>query len=368
MNENTITWQEIRKSNPEDYVYVDVRGKVAYDHGHIPKAVCLDEQEGTLEQLPEDKKLILYCTYGEKSQKFVERLRNMGRDAWNLSGGYRQWLFHNFSQLSKEELERYDRQIILPQVGSEGQTRLKNARVLIVGAGGLGAPAALYLAGAGVGTIGIVDADKVSIHNLQRQIIHTMDRENMNKAQSAKHTIEGLNDHVTVNTYEEYLTPQNVERILKDYDFVIDAVDNFETKFLINDACVLAKKGFCHGGILQFQGQVMTYEPGESPCYRCIFEEIPQEGSVPNCSQAGVIGAVAGIIGCIQALEAIKYILQIGKLLTGRMYVLDGLTMEGRIVKFPHKNPHCRVCGEHGNIKDVKENQKEYMQKGCLIP
>ena len=156
--------------------------------------------------------------------------------------------------------------------------------------------------------------------------------------------------------------------MFKEYDFIIDAVDNFETKFLINDTCVLLKKPFCHAGILQFQGQVMTYVPEENqPCYRCIFEEIPESGSVPNCSQAGIIGAVAGIIGCIQALEAIKYLLGIGKLLTGKMLVMDGLTMNTRVVKFPSKNKNCRVCGEHADIMSVKENRMEYVGAACPI-
>ena len=251
---------------------------------------------------------------------------------------------------------------------SDGQKKLKKSKVLIIGAGGLGAPAALYLAGAGVGTIGIVDADDVSVSNLQRQIIHTSKREGTNKAESAKKSILELNEHIKVNTYPEYLYADNAEELFKEYDFIIDAVDNFETKFLINDTCVLLKKPFCHAGILQFQGQVMTYVPEEDqPCYRCIFEEIPESGSVPNCSQAGIIGAVAGIIGCIQALEAIKYLLGIGELLTGKMLVMDGLTMNTRVVKFPSKNKNCRVCGEHADIMSVKENRMEYVGAACPI-
>lgn len=248
-------------------------------------------------------------------------------------------------ELSPEELSRYHRQMILPQVGSEGQKKLKNAKVLIVGAGGLGSPAALYLAGAGVGTIGIIDADEVSISNLQRQILHDMASEHMNKALSAKQALQRLNHHVEVRAYPDYLTPENAREIIGAYDFVIDAVDNFKTKFLINDTCVRLKKAFCHAGILQFVGQVLTYVPEQGPCYRCIFEEVPDEGAVPNCSQAGIIGAVAGIVGSIQALEAIKYLVGAGELLTGKMLIVDGLSMRMRLAAFPNNNKNCRACG-----------------------
>ena len=265
----------------------------------------------------------------------------------------------NDEKISPLELERYDRQMILTQVGSEGQKKLKKARILIVGAGGLGSPAALYLAGAGVGTIGIMDADDVNVSNLHRQIIHSIERVGMNKAESAKTAIAQQNELVQVKTYPFFLTAENAEEIISAYDFVIDAADNFETKFLINDTCVLLGKPFCHAGVLQFQGQIMTYVPGEYPCFRCVFEEIPEKGTVPNCSQAGIIGAMAGMIGSIQALEAIKYILGAGELLTGKMMVFDGLTMRTRVVPFEKKNESCRVCGKK-QIQSVKENAGEY--------
>ncbi|MCM1507696.1 MAG: HesA/MoeB/ThiF family protein [Ruminococcus flavefaciens] len=248
-------------------------------------------------------------------------------------------------ELDNEELDRYSRQIILSQVGTDGQRKLKNAKVLIIGAGGLGSPAAMYLAGAGIGTIGIMDADIVSVSNLQRQIMHNTENTGLNKAESAKLTLQKLNDKVTVKAYPYFLTAENAEQTISEYDFIIDAVDNFETKFLINDTCVLLKKPFCHAGIIGFEGQVMTYVSGNAPCYRCIFEEIPEHGMIPNCSQAGIIGAVAGIIGSIQALEAIKYILNIGELLTGKMLIIDGLSMKTRIAKFSVRNKNCKVCG-----------------------
>ncbi|MCM1230886.1 MAG: HesA/MoeB/ThiF family protein [Ruminococcus flavefaciens] len=266
---------------------------------------------------------------------------------------------YNFTELDGEEIERYNRQIILPQVGTDGQIRLKNAKVLIIGAGGLGSPTAMYLAGAGIGTIGIMDADTVSISNLQRQILHNTENTGMNKAESAKSALHKLNDKITVKAYPYFLTAENAEQIIGGYDFIIDSADNFETKFLINDTCVLLKKPFCHAGITGFEGQVMTYVPENKPCYRCIFEEIPEQGTIPNCSQNGIIGAVAGIIGSIQALEAIKYILNIGELLTGKMFIADGLSMKTRIAKFPVRNKNCRVCGENPKIKSI--NPENYV-------
>lgn len=266
----------------------------------------------------------------------------------------------SLGNLQEREMERYERQIILPGVGLKGQKKLKHAKVLIVGAGGLGSPAALYLAGAGIGKIGIADADEVSLTNLHRQILHKTQNEGKNKAESAKEGLLQFNDEVHVVTYPYFLTPDNISDIIAGYDFIIDAVDNFETKFLINDACVIAGKPFCHAGILQFQGQIFTYVPGQGPCYRCIFEEIPSKGSIPNCSQVGVMGPTVGVLGCMQALEAMKYILGIGKLLTGRMYIFDGLTMTSRIAKFPKSSSHCRVCGLGKDIFDVYENREEY--------
>lgn len=260
----------------------------------------------------------------------------------------------------KPETERYGRQILLPEVGLEGQHKLEHARVLVIGAGGLGSPAALYLAGAGIGTLGIADADQVSLSNLHRQILHTTASVGKNKADSARDSLYRLNDSVQIITYPYPVTPGNIGEMIRGYDFVIDAVDNFETKFLINDACVIAGKPFCHGGVLRFQGQVMTYVPGKGPCYRCVFEEIPEPGSVPVCSQVGVIGPAVGVIGCIQALEAIKYILSAGELLTGKMYIFDGLRMKTRIAEFPRPSETCRVCGPKKNILDVLENHGEY--------
>ena len=268
------------------------------------------------------------------------------------------------SILTAEEYLRYDRQIILSQIGEKGQIKLKNSGVLIVGAGGLGSPAALYLAGAGVGRIGIIDADSVSASNLQRQIVHSMKTEGVNKALSAKQRLEELNSNIEVEAFPFSLTPENAEEYIGKYDFVIDGCDNFETKFLINDTCVLMEKPFCHAGILGFEGQVMTWVPqGEHACYRCVFEEIPDGDSVPNCSQAGIIGAVAGIAGTVQALEAVKYITGAGELLLDRLFVFDGLSMKTRFVNISGKNPECRVCSDKADIKNLSVGY--YSHSGC---
>ncbi|MDF2610221.1 MAG: thiF [Lachnospiraceae bacterium] len=254
---------------------------------------------------------------------------------------------------TNEQLERYSRHIILKEVGAKGQKKLLNAKVLIIGAGGLGAPAAMYLAAAGIGTIGIADADEVDLSNLQRQIIHGTKDVGKAKVLSAKETMNAMNPDVTVNTYRVFVTSDNIIDLVKEYDFIIDGTDNFPAKFLINDACVMAKKPFSHAGIIRFQGQLMTYVPGEGPCYRCVFKSPPPKDAVPTCKQAGVIGAMGGVIGSLQAMEAIKYILGVGELLIGKLLTYDALKMEFRTVNLPKKVTSCSVCGEHPTITEL---------------
>lgn len=262
---------------------------------------------------------------------------------------------------TNDQLERYSRHIILNEVGAKGQKKLLNAKVLIIGAGGLGAPAAMYLAAAGVGTIGIADADEVDLSNLQRQIIHTTADIGKAKVLSAKETMEAINPEVTVKTYRTFVTSENISELIADYDFIIDGTDNFPAKFLINDACVMAKKPFSHAGIIRFKGQLMTYVPGQGPCYRCVFKNPPPKDAVPTCKQAGVIGAMGGVIGSLQAMEAIKYIIGQGELLTGRLLTYDALKMEFRKVKLPSDTSHCAVCGEHPTITELID----YEQAEC---
>ena len=262
---------------------------------------------------------------------------------------------------TNEQLERYSRHIILKEIGAKGQKKLLNAKVLIIGAGGLGAPAAMYLAAAGVGTIGIADADEVDLSNLQRQIIHATKDLGKPKVQSAKETMNDLNPDVTVNTYHTFVTSGNIREIIRDYDFIIDGTDNFPAKFLINDACVMEKKPFSHAGIIRFKGQLMTYVPGEGPCYRCVFKDPPPKDAVPTCKQAGVVGAMGGVIGSLQAMEAIKFIVGKGQLLTGHLLTYDALTMEFRKIKLPHNTENCPVCGTHPTITQLID----YEQAEC---
>lgn len=268
--------------------------------------------------------------------------------------------------LSAEELERYSRHIILKGVGLAGQKKLAAAKVLVIGAGGLGAPILMYLAASGVGTIGIMDDDVVDVSNLQRQIIHGTGQVGCWKAESAAKRVQEINPYVKTLLYKERAAAENLAEIIRSYDFIVDGVDNFSSKFLINDACVLEKKPFSHGGIREFSGQLMTYVPGEGPCYRCIFEEIPPDGEVDSCSQAGVLGTLPGIIGSLQALEVQKYLIGTGELLTGQMLTFDGLAMQFRKVPFSGSSPHCRVCGERADITELKE--ENYRQKpACTV-
>ncbi|MBU1888298.1 MAG: molybdopterin-synthase adenylyltransferase MoeB [Candidatus Omnitrophica bacterium] len=251
--------------------------------------------------------------------------------------------------LTDAQIERYSRQLILPNIGGKGQERLLKARVLVIGAGGLGSPALLYLASAGIGKIGIVDSDKVELNNLQRQIAHSTNTVGMPKVDSAKKTLNAINPEIEIITYNLRITSANIMDIIKDYDIVVDGSDNFPTRFLVNDACVLAKKPLSHGGIFRFDGQAITILPGESACYRCLFPEPPPPGLVPSCQEAGILGVVAGIIGTIQANEVLKYILGTGDLLTGRLLIFNALDSSFRQVKVT-KDPNCPVCGKNPSV------------------
>lgn len=251
-----------------------------------------------------------------------------------------------------QQIERYSRHIILKEVGGKGQKKLLDGKVMVIGAGGLGAPIALYLAAAGVGTIGIADADVVDLSNLQRQVIHFTPDVGKPKVESAREKMEAINPDVRVRTYQEWISAANIARIIADYDFVIDGTDNFAAKFLVNDACVLAGTPYSHGGILQFDGQTLTVKPGESPCYRCIFPAPPPKDAIPTCARAGVIGVLPGVLGTIQATEAIKYLLGQGDLLTGRLLTYNALRMRFREVPVK-KSARCPVCGDNPTITEL---------------
>lgn len=263
--------------------------------------------------------------------------------------------------LTEEQIERYSRHLILDGIGGKGQEKISNAKVLIIGTGGLGSPIALYLAAAGVGTIGIADGDKVELSNLQRQIIHFTPDLNKPKVTSALEKMTAINPDVKVKTYNLIITADNISDIINDYDFIIDGTDNFPAKFLINDACVLNKKPFSHGGVLRFNGQTLTYTP-ENLCYRCIFDNPPPANAVPSCSQAGILGVVAGILGTIQATEALKFITGAGELLTNHLLTFDALTFEFRKFEIKKKND-CPVCGD----KPVITGLKDYEQTVCEL-
>lgn len=260
--------------------------------------------------------------------------------------------------MNEDQIKRYSRHILLPEVGGKGQKKIAAAKVFIVGAGGLGSPAALYLAAAGVGTIGIIDGDVVDLSNLQRQVIHHTPDVARPKIHSAKEKIAALNPDVAVVAIHDRLTAKNALDTVRDFDLIIDGTDNFPAKFLINDTAVLAKKPLIHGGILRFVGQVLTILPGQSACYRCLFKAPPPAGLVPSCQEAGVLGALAGVIGTIQATEALKLILGVGQPLTDRLLTYDALTTRFRNVPL-RRNLHCPVCGDAPSITELVEYEQE---------
>lgn len=256
-----------------------------------------------------------------------------------------------------EELERYSRNILLSEVGGKGQKKLKEAKVLVVGAGGLGSPAAYYLAAAGIGKIGLVDSDAVDLSNLQRQILHRTEDVGKPKVESAREKLLALNPHIQVEVFNRRLDSGNVMDILSGYDLALDGVDNFSTRFLTNDACVIQKKPFFHGGVLRFFGQAMTVIPGQGPCYRCVFRQPPPPGTAPTCAEAGVLGAIVGVIACIQATEVLKYILGAGELLDGRLMTFDGLAMSFETVQI-RRDENCPVCGKQPTILQPQDEQE----------
>lgn len=259
--------------------------------------------------------------------------------------------------LRDEQIERYSRQIILPNIGGKGQEKILKAKVLIIGAGGLGSPCALYLASAGIGRIGIVDSDAVELNNLQRQILHTTASVGKPKVESAKERLNSINPDIEIIPYKLRLTSENILDIIKEYDIIVDGSDNFPTRYLVNDACVLSKKPLSHGGIFRYDGQAITIIPGEGACYRCLFPEPPPPGLVPSCQEAGILGAVAGSIGVIQANEVLKYILGIGELLTGKLLIFNALDSSFRQVKVP-RDPKCAICSDKPTIARLIDYQE----------
>ena len=260
-------------------------------------------------------------------------------------------------EFTDEQIERYSRHIILPEVGGSGQQKMLEARVLLLGAGGLGSPAAYYLAAAGIGNLGIVDFDRVDLSNLQRQIIHSTERIGMLKTESAKKTIKALNPDVNVTLYNERLDSSNIMNLIEGYDYIVDGSDNFPTRYLVNDACVMKNKTLIHGSIYRFEGQVTVFKPGDGPCYRCLYPEPPPPGMVPNCQEGGVLGVLAGVIGNLQVVEILKLILGIGKPLVGKLLIYDALNTEFRNLRL-RKDANCPICGEKPTIKELVDYEE----------
>ena len=338
---------------------VDVRERSEWDAGRIPGAEHIPL--GTIgdvapERLPrKDEPLVLHCAAGVRSAIAAHALQELGyRNVRSMAGGFGRWqqlgLPTVSDTLTREQAERYSRHILIPEVGLQGQQRLLDASVLVIGAGGLGSPAALYLAAAGVGTLGIVDSDVVDRSNLQRQILHDTSRIGQSKVSSARETIEKLNPDVKVIEHEERLTSENIDRIISAYDLVVDGADNFPTRYLLNDASIKHRKPVVHGSIYRFDGQLTVFKPFEGPCYRCLFPEPPPPELAPSCAEAGVLGVLPGIVGSLQANEAIKLILGLPGL-AGRLVLFDALDTSFREVTL-RRDPKCAACGEHPTITE----------------
>jgi len=343
-------------------LFVDVRELDEWQEGHVPGAIHIPRGnlESRVEGLVPDKEreIFVYCAVGARSAFGAKALTDLGyTDVTSVAGGFTDWKRNGYEVatphfLTPGQRSRYSRHLLIPEVGDEGQQKLLNSRVLLIGAGGLGSPSSLYLAAAGVGTLGIVDADVVDDSNLQRQIVHSTERLGEPKALSAKRTIEALNPDVHVEAYEERLTSDNVERIVgAGWDVIVDGADNFPTRYLVNDASVWHDIPVVHGSIYRFEGQVTVFEPGAGPCYRCLFPSPPPPELAPSCAEGGVLGVLPGIVGSLQASEALKLILDIGETLTGRLLLFDALhtTFDEVSVK---RDPTCPVCGEHPTITE----------------
>lgn len=338
---------------------VDVREADEYAGGCLPGALHIPR--GFLElriedRVQRDEDIVVYCAGGTRSALAARTLQQLGYTrVASMAGGYNRWSDAAYPVekpfvLTPEQRERYRRHLILPEVGEEGQAKLLQARVLLLGAGGLGSPAALYLAAAGVGTLGIVDMDVVSLSNLQRQVLHTRERQGQPKVVSARAAIEALNPDVKVVSFQERLTSENVLRIIEGFDMVLDGGDNFPTRYLLNDACVMRGKPNIHGSIFRFEGQVTTFVPGQGPCYRCLYPAPPPPELAPSCAEAGVLGVLPGIIGLLQANEALKLILRKGQPLVGRLLTFDALGTRFQELKLP-RDPKCPVCAEGARVE-----------------
>ncbi|MCZ7529144.1 MAG: molybdopterin-synthase adenylyltransferase MoeB [Acidimicrobiia bacterium] len=339
----------------ETATFLDVREQDEVDQGVVPGAVHIPR--GHLESQVEnrltdrDAPVVVYCAGGVRSAFAARTLEELGyTDVVSMAGGYGRWKDEGRpwvtpAVLTADQRDRYQRHTLLPEVGVEGQQRLLDSKVLLLGAGGLGSPAALYLAAAGVGTIGVVDMDVVDASNLQRQILHNMSRIGDRKVDSAKKTLTELNPDVNVVGYDVRLGADNVLDVIDGYDVIVDGADNFPVRYLLNDASLVKKIPVVHGSIFRFEGQVTVFDPYEGPCYRCLLPEPPPPELAPSCAEAGVLGVLPGIVGSVQALEAIKVLLDLGDPLVGRLLAYDALEQSFRTFKV-RRDPQCPACGE----------------------
>ncbi|HUG07298.1 MAG TPA: molybdopterin-synthase adenylyltransferase MoeB [Acidimicrobiia bacterium] len=358
----TAAKRRIREIEPADLegriervALLDIREADEFEQGSIPGAILAPR--GLLESTisnhvtAADQEIVLYCEGGARSALAAKTLEEMGyRNVSSLEGGFTRWKREGLpwkipQSLTSDQRGRYSRHILLPEVGEEGQSRLLDSKVLLIGAGGLGSPAAMYLAAAGVGTIGIVDFDVVDASNLQRQIVHNLDRLGEPKVESARETLTALNPDVKVEPHNVRLAADNVLDLLSGYDVIIDGGDNFPTRYLVNDASLHLKTPVVHGSIFRFEGQVSVFDPYRGPCYRCQYPEPPPPELAPSCAEAGVLGVLPGIIGSIQAVETIKLILDIGESLVGRLLTYDALVQEFLDLRI-RRNPECPACGD----------------------
>jgi sulfur-carrier protein adenylyltransferase/sulfurtransferase len=339
-------------------VLIDVRESDEWRQGHIQNAVFIPRGFLELrieEKVPDHKTpVILQCASGTRSLLAARTLRELGyENIFNLTGGFNAWKDKGLPweaerQFTADEITRYSRHFVIPEVGEKGQAKLLDAKVLLLGAGALGSPSSLYLAAAGVGTIGVVDFDVVDLSNLQRQIVHTTDRVGMPKTESMEKSLKALNPNVKVIRHDVRLTSENAMEVIAPYDVIVNCGDNFPARYLINDACVFAKKPLVDGAIFRFEGNATVFYAAKGgPCYRCLYPEPAPPDMAPSCAEAGVLGALPGVIGSIEALEAIKLILGAGKPLVGRMVYFDTLSTDYvRVLKIK-RNPECPVCGDH---------------------
>ena len=350
-----VTPQEVGGLPPGAATIVDVREASEWEQGHLPganhisKSYIEQQIEGAVPD--RDAPVILYCAGGVRSLFAAQTLAEMGyTNVASMSGGFQAWKgagleFETPVVLNAEQKQRYSRHLLIPEVGSAGQAKLLGSKALLIGAGGLGSPAALYLAAAGVGTIGIVDFDIVDLSNLQRQIIHTTARIGERKVESARIAINALNPDIKVVVHEEMLVAANVERIIAGYDVILDGTDTFETRYILNDAAVAAGIPVIHASVFRFEGQLTTFIPYVGPCYRCLYPTPPPPELAPGCSVAGVLGVVPGILGLLQANEALKVLLGIGQTLAGRLVLFDALETEFTELKL-RRDPNCPVCSD----------------------